>query len=88
MTKQQKWAIVGAIWVAAIGIFLSAFKGRYERVEPKADHRVTKFDTWTGYTYVYLFAPNSGLRKWDRVDVESPCENDESICSRLSESER
>ena len=61
MTKQQKWAIVGAIWVAAIGVFLSALRGRYQHLEPGADFSPAKFDTWTGVTYIY------GVEGWKPV---------------------
>lgn len=71
MTKQQKWAVVGAIWVAAIGIFLLAFRGRYQHLPPEYIEntevgRPQKFDTWTGNAYVY----DVGRNRWDRVILE------------------
>ena len=61
MTKHQKWAIVGAIWVGAIGIFLSAFRGRYQRLEPLYGGP-RKFDTWTGERYEYDIGSNHWVR--------------------------
>ena len=61
MTREQKWAIVGAIWVAAIGIFLSAFR-RYDLVtstrrygdETREIHsEIYLIDRWTGHVWQY-----------------------------------
>lgn len=67
MTKQQRWAIVGAVWVAAIGLFLSAFRGRYQRLPPMADNHPAHFDTWNGTTYTWDFT----TRRWERVVFET-----------------
>ena len=65
MTEQQKWAIISALWVAAIGIFLSAFKGRYQHLESKIDP--AKFDTWSGKAYIRR--PSTG--EWFEVVTEN-----------------
>ena len=70
MKNQQRWAIVGAIWVAAIGIFLSAFKGRYQHLPPMGDNHPARFDTWTGITYDRDFITG----RWEVVVFEAPKE--------------
>jgi hypothetical protein len=52
MTTGQKWLLIAAVWVFAVGTLLSSFQGRYKL--PKlydvyaAMHTTARYDTWTG----------------------------------------
>ena len=54
MNNVQKWLIVLAGWVFAIGTFLNAFHGRYKMRKAsmgsaqKGNYLSVRFDTWTG----------------------------------------
>ena len=54
MNVLQKWLIVLAIWIFAIGVLLNAFHGRYkmavisELSQAARAYTSARFDTWTG----------------------------------------
>ena len=54
MNALQKWLIVLAIWILAIGVLLNAFHGRYkmavvsELSQATRAYTSARFDTWTG----------------------------------------
>ncbi len=53
MSSSQKWLIVLAIWILAIGVLLNAFHGRYKmavvsELSQAARYTSARFDTWTG----------------------------------------
>lgn len=49
MTSFQKWLIVVAIYIAAIGILLGAFRDRYKFASfEEGRWKGGRFDTWTG----------------------------------------
>lgn len=54
MSRLQKWCIIAALWILAIGVFLNAFNGRYSYFRPPdspQDIWPVRFDTWTGNHY-------------------------------------
>lgn len=66
MNNMQKWLIIGAVWVVAIGILLSGLRGRYH-VELRSNYvngvlesaGYIKQDTWTGRVYILSTYPVS-----------------------------
>lgn len=70
MSSLQKWLIVIAVYIAAIGIFLGAFQGRYRYASFETEaKRWTggRFDTWTGEVSVKNYDPLIGGKpgRWD-----------------------
>jgi len=73
MDTLQRWLIVIAIWVFAVGIFLQALHGRY-RLPILADdyvrgseHAMTyygaRYDTWTGRLETTYLIPGTSDKK-------------------------
>ena len=58
MNHLQKWLIVLAVWVFAIGTLLNAFHGRYKmgkasmEAAQRGNYLSVRFDTWTGEVQV------------------------------------
>lgn len=52
MTSLQKWLLILAIWIFAVGILLHSFQGRYRLTKLYESyavlHAVSRYDTWTG----------------------------------------
>ncbi len=76
MSKLQKWLIVAAIWVLALGVVLSEVRKRYE-IEPYSmlntqgvvqTSGFTKKDTWTGRLFIKMTVPVTEDACW--VEVE------------------
>jgi len=56
MSSAQKWLLILALWVLAIGVLISSFRGRYSiRFHETKDGSTgyVKQDTWTGRLSVY-----------------------------------
>jgi hypothetical protein len=70
MSSVQKWFIVVAIYIAAIGVLLGAFQGRYKYASFETEaKRWTggRFDTWTGEVSVKNYdQPKGGkICQWE-----------------------
>lgn len=53
MSNIQKWLMVAAVWVIAVAMLLSAFRGRYQYIMGQndihgLDYLPGALDTWTG----------------------------------------
>ena len=71
MNTLQRWLIVIAVWIFAIGVFLHAFTGRYrlpildDDYVRGSEHSMTfweaRYDTWTGKLEVTQLKPEINI---------------------------
>jgi len=59
MSNLQKWLIIIAIWIFAVGILFNGLRGRYKMpilydVDAKM-HPDARYDTWTGKLQVWEY---------------------------------
>ena len=61
MNQLQKWLIIMAMWIFAIGVLFSSFNGRYRWADlTMSGYNGARYDTWTGEVEV-----RNGLH-WER----------------------
>ena len=65
MSFIQKWLIVIAVWIAALGIFFGGFQGRYKYAFIDTGRwSGGRFDTWTGEVSIKNYHTDNSNKLW------------------------